>query len=886
MGYLKDLIRESIRSKALATKAKTMKMPKRIQGHAFTYPLNVEKEYSRYITKQVEAWRWDFLDRAIPVLQQMFPQKAHQDAANGMDWDALTESLLDNQKTTWNKDTQQNLVGGVFGFANKTSQANQDQVQSFVQSCIGRSFIPEEAWASGMLTEWASKNHDLIKSISDQYIDKANTIVTKAVSEGLVYSEVRDKIRALDKNMTRTKAELIARDQIGKLNGALTKKRMADAGVDLYEWQTVGDERVRGTPSAGKKGPSAVPSHYAMDGMICRWDDPTVYRDPKDPTKTWKPRTDIMPKAHPGEEICCRCTAIAYMEDLFDETVSDAGAIPVGSDETAPSESKMMTKLKSYPVNDSGGISTSQWFKLQSGTDVVDNLPVKITEEMWAKSKSKTLMFDHVSSTVPALTSSGVEAAMANPSVIRAVKYNGQTFVYDRASHEQIAALRLGGKYRSHMMVLEVKKPAVSIKPIKAPAKIPSPYKPFPKTTATGFKIPKPTVAQKNFPVLNANKVIAQKYGWLASELDPKKLGLGHEPFGWDSKLSNANVSLKGLKAATASVSSSKIVIVTKAPTTSSVVKIMNSPSVIHGKPEAVFLDGKYYVTSGSPKIMAQLLSKGGSTIELSVKNGDAALLTVKKSGLEAQAKTLTSNVAAKKVHVKELTKTTEAVSTKATKEYAAGKLSPLKVSDFVKIKDYDKECAVYESQIKPLFANKTLDINTVKALDAYRGEGYRKWNTALRAGKMSNSMKEATAHMDKYLDNIRLDKNVQLFRGINLKTKFTPEMVGTLHMEKGYLSTTTLPGFAEDWVSGKNNPTVCRILAKKGDNFAPLFSGTKPGNSHALAFNDVESEFVGKHDQALRIRKVYPPGTKPDWADVNYDKRITYVDMEVYNGK
>ena len=95
-------------------------------------------------------------------------------------------------------------------------------------------------------------------------------------------------------------ARLIARDQIGKLNGQVTETTQRLAGVDSYTWVTVDDERVRGRP--GGRYPKAHPSHYALDGTVHRWDDPPVSG----------PRTQ---RRHPGGPIQCRCYARPKVPD-------------------------------------------------------------------------------------------------------------------------------------------------------------------------------------------------------------------------------------------------------------------------------------------------------------------------------------------------------------------------------------------------------------------------------------------------------------------------------------------------------------------------------------------------------------------------------------------
>lgn len=113
-----------------------------------------------------------------------------------------------------------------------------------------------------------------------------------------------EQIMALDSKITKSRAAFIARDQIGKLNGIITQKRMEDIGLTMYEWSSSSDERVR-------------ESHALMDGKLCRWDDATVYSE--DGGKTWKKRPNGAVLMHPGMDYQCRCCALAWFNELIDE---------------------------------------------------------------------------------------------------------------------------------------------------------------------------------------------------------------------------------------------------------------------------------------------------------------------------------------------------------------------------------------------------------------------------------------------------------------------------------------------------------------------------------------------------------------------------------------
>ena len=88
-----------------------------------------------------------------------------------------------------------------------------------------------------------------------------------------------------------TRAELIAQDQILKLNAQISETRLRDAGVEEYIWITSRDERVR-------------PEHLALDGTKHRWDDPPVSNKNGE-------------KNNPGTDVRCRCIANPVLPDTF-----------------------------------------------------------------------------------------------------------------------------------------------------------------------------------------------------------------------------------------------------------------------------------------------------------------------------------------------------------------------------------------------------------------------------------------------------------------------------------------------------------------------------------------------------------------------------------------
>lgn len=172
---------------------------------------------------------------------------------------------------------------------------------------IDISNIPEFKSYKDYIRLQVRRNLALIKSLKAEHLDKLELMLRKAVEQGYSIEQVKREVLKV-KKISQKRASLIARNEIKNITASLTAKRMANAGFEMYEWQTAGDERVRGNPSG--RYPNAVPSHWLMDGLICKLDDPTVYS--KD-GKTWHKRTAKMPKVHPAEAINCRCVQLAWL---------------------------------------------------------------------------------------------------------------------------------------------------------------------------------------------------------------------------------------------------------------------------------------------------------------------------------------------------------------------------------------------------------------------------------------------------------------------------------------------------------------------------------------------------------------------------------------------
>ena len=177
-------------------------------------------------------------------------------------------------------------------------------------------------------------------------LDTVARRIREGVKAGKSARQVTAMINADLPGISYRRARIIARDQTAKLNSALTQGRMADAGIETYIWSTSEDERVRGNPTG--LYPKALPSHYVMNGKVCRWDDPTVWLE----NGEWVKRAGDAPYLHPGMDIMCRCVAIPNWDELEGVGASELPDIE-------PTEAPK-TEIKETEIDENLGVFTDE----------------------------------------------------------------------------------------------------------------------------------------------------------------------------------------------------------------------------------------------------------------------------------------------------------------------------------------------------------------------------------------------------------------------------------------------------------------------------------------------------------------------------------------------
>lgn len=193
------------------------------------------------------------------------------------------------------------LVFGGVAFDPRETEKVGEQLDVFSQRQHARlmNVVPaidpfrSEPWLEPVMSAWSKANASLITTIPQRALGDVERAVTEAWRRGL---STRGLSALLEERfgVTARRAELIARDQVGKLNGQLNGVRQAAAGIERYRWRTARDPRVR-------------QEHAEREGDVFSWAEPP-------------------PGGHPGQPINCRCSPEPVIDDLAEDVGTEEHA--------------------------------------------------------------------------------------------------------------------------------------------------------------------------------------------------------------------------------------------------------------------------------------------------------------------------------------------------------------------------------------------------------------------------------------------------------------------------------------------------------------------------------------------------------------------------------
>ncbi len=317
---LEDAVTRIRRRQAQNIQKPKRKPPARLP--VWLFPLPAEKRYEILLVEYVDSLG-EIIDKMIvPHLQSLVDERnlvvpelsKTDDFADSID--RLTKSVtLEFAANPFDKKRQVDITG------NQTNVWNEKEWEKQMRAAFGVNIFQREPFINSSLNSFAIENVSLITKMETEYLSTVEGIVQRGVRQGQSSATIaKDLKKRLD--VTKSRARLIARDQVSKLNGQLTELRQTNLGIEKYIWRTAQDERVR-------------PTHRAHNGKKFDWDNP--------PSNT----------GHPGEDIQCRC----YAEPDFDNVAKELGISKAVFREPPSRTKKVLTTVAALAAAKAGEIA-------------------------------------------------------------------------------------------------------------------------------------------------------------------------------------------------------------------------------------------------------------------------------------------------------------------------------------------------------------------------------------------------------------------------------------------------------------------------------------------------------------------------------------------------
>ena len=240
-----------------------------IPKKTWQYPMAVERGYKQWLKKYVNSLINSIKDNLAPI-QSFIASHYRQDDDESYD----TQLAIAISSAIQASMTQDQVETALMNLYTETDIYNKGQIEAVYKS-LGQAPIVYSGDAENTLrSQFTQQNRMLVESISTDIKTKLIYEVNNQVNNGYDEAEIIAVVNKA-KEQAYKRADKIAHNEIGNLDGRMCKQRQLANGITHYQWRTVRDERVR-------------PWHEEREGKIFSWDKPPF-------------------DGHPREAPFCRC---------------------------------------------------------------------------------------------------------------------------------------------------------------------------------------------------------------------------------------------------------------------------------------------------------------------------------------------------------------------------------------------------------------------------------------------------------------------------------------------------------------------------------------------------------------------------------------------------
>lgn len=227
--------------------------------------------------------RWDKRRKHWYILLHQLPYDVQLAVGQARDRMSEIKRRIDNHLAELGRINEQKPRYGLDAIIEKIVQGLEtDFARSMEDFVLAPELTPEMAEA--LAREYTDDLSTYISGWTEESVRRLREKVQQNAFNGFRSSELA-KMLMKDYQISKNKADFLARQETSLLMSHFREERYKSVGVQKYRWSTAGDNRVR-------------PEHKALNGRIFTWDNPPLETGEK----------------HPGEDFGCRCIAIPIID--------------------------------------------------------------------------------------------------------------------------------------------------------------------------------------------------------------------------------------------------------------------------------------------------------------------------------------------------------------------------------------------------------------------------------------------------------------------------------------------------------------------------------------------------------------------------------------------
>ncbi len=289
-----EAVKEAVKSKFKGSQPlKCRTVPK--------YPNSAEREFKRVATAYMKLLNVT-LKKHLPDIMSEYSRERRNDSREDGIQDftkKIRDKLLLVAAELEQKIAEFGLNDMIEKIASMTRKTSLREWKRAVRDTLGIDLIDDYykgEFYSETLRRWTDDNVLQIKTIPANTLDSMKDLILNGYLEG---QSTRELSRAIQReyDVSKHKAQSLARDQVSSLNSQISKMQQQDAGCSKYRWSSSNDSRVRDC-------------HRSFNGKIFSWDDPPeMWYETKKSGRVYTGR-----RCHPGEDYLCRCVAIPIFD--------------------------------------------------------------------------------------------------------------------------------------------------------------------------------------------------------------------------------------------------------------------------------------------------------------------------------------------------------------------------------------------------------------------------------------------------------------------------------------------------------------------------------------------------------------------------------------------